>query len=75
MMREDIADNFKHYADNGGCLILTGRSGIKSWSNVTIDTPWPGLFAELAGVLVQEFEVLPDQLTNTIAWDGTDYEV
>lgn len=75
MIDKRIAQNLESYVKQGGCLILTGRSGIKDWANVTIDQPWPGLLRELAGVEVEEFEVLPPRLTNGIRIDGREFRV
>jgi len=75
MMNEDIYARLNSYVENGGRLIITARSGFKSWSNVTIDTPWPGLLSELAGVTVDEFEVLPDHYSNTITYRDQSYQV
>lgn len=75
MVNEAISDRFKQFVRNGGTLIIGARSGMKTWSNVTIDTPWPGLLRELTGVTVDEFEVLPDYLSNTISYKGKEYDV
>ncbi|WP_040205222.1 beta-galactosidase [Neobacillus jeddahensis] len=75
MVSEEIQENLKTFVKNGGCLVIGARSGFKTWANVTIDTPWPGLLSELSGVLVDEFEVLPDKYSNTIFYNGKEYEV
>jgi beta-galactosidase len=75
MVSEEIYENFKQYAENGGCLLMGARSGMKTWSNTTIDTPWPGLLSELSGVVVDEFEVLPDRYSNTISYKDKEYSV
>lgn len=75
MVSEGIAQNLESYVKQGGCLLLTGRSGIKDWANVTIDAPWPGLLRELTGVVIDEFEVLPPRLSNGIRFDGKEYRV
>lgn len=73
MLRDDIRMNLEHYAAGGGCLVITARSGTRTWENVTIDTPWPGPLSDLAGIRVDEFEVLPEGKTNRVAWQGQDY--
>ena len=48
---------------------------MKTWANITIDTPWPGLLSDLAGIAIDEFEVLPSHLSNTISYKNQPYEV
>ena len=75
MVNEDMKRHLESYVRSGGCLVIGARSGMKTWENVTIDTPWPGLLRELAGVIVDEFEVLPDHMHNTISYKGKLYDV
>ncbi|MFC5466840.1 beta-galactosidase [Lederbergia graminis] len=75
MVSDEIYENLKIYVENGGCLIIGARSGFKDWANVTIDEPWPGKLAEMAGLMVDEFEVLPDRYANKIAYNGKEYSV
>ncbi len=75
MVNDQIYNNFKKYVESGGHLIIGARSGMKTWANTTTDSPWPGLFAELAGIEIDEFEVLPNRYMNTITYNGRDYDV
>lgn len=75
MINDDIYENLQKYVENGGCLIIGARSGMKTWENVTIETPWPGVLSDLAGVTIPEFEVLPDHYANTISYKGKEYMV
>ncbi len=75
MVNDDIHQNLMRYVENGGQLIIGARSGMKNWENVTIDTPWPGLLSEMAGIEIDEFEVLPDKYTNTVSYEGKEYSV
>ncbi len=75
MVSDEIQANLKEYVENGGHLIIGARSGFKTWENTTIDTPWPGLLTDLAGVNVDEFEVLPDRYSNSISYNNKEYEV
>jgi beta-galactosidase len=47
------------YARAGGCVVLTARSGVKDLNNRCLYDPLPGPFAELAGVEVDEYDILP----------------
>ncbi|WP_261130859.1 beta-galactosidase [Bacillus sp. Marseille-Q3570] len=75
MVSDDIYENFETYVRQGGNLLIGARSGMKSWSNTTIDSPWPGLLSEMAGVVVDEFEVLPNKYSNSITYNGKEYSV
>ncbi|WP_099159507.1 beta-galactosidase [Virgibacillus ndiopensis] len=75
MISDEIHANFISYVEKGGCLIIGARSGMKTWSNTTHEMPWPGLLAKMAGVVVDEFEVLPDKYANSISYNGKNYPV
>lgn len=75
MVSDEIYENFNRYVEDGGCLIIGARSGMKTWSNTTVELPWPGLLAEMAGTVVDEFEVLPDKYANAITYKGKEYPV
>lgn len=50
-------------------------SDIKSSYNTVVDIPWLGLFANSSGIRVEEFEVIPDRLHNTISFRDKEYKV
>jgi beta-galactosidase len=75
MVSDEIYENMSEFVKNGGCLIIGARSGMKTWSNTTIDSPWPGLLAEMCGMIVDEFEVLPDHYSNKISYKDKEYDV
>ncbi|MGE5530313.1 MAG: beta-galactosidase [Patescibacteria group bacterium] len=54
----EAAENLRRYAENGGNLVLTMRTGVKDESNVVVDRALPGLLAETAGVSVEEYDSL-----------------
>lgn len=75
MVSEEIKRNLESYVENGGCLVIGARSGMKTWENTTVDTPWPGLLADLTGIEIDEFEVLPDKYSNAVTYAGKEYRV
>lgn len=75
LVNEKIVENLKKYSEGGGFLVLGVRSGIKTWAGAMIDQAWPGLFSEIAGVRVNEFEVLPAQQNNKVKYKGQEYSV
>lgn len=46
------------FAEAGGTLVLTARSGERTWSNRIVQTPRPGLLADLAGCRVAEYDMV-----------------
>ncbi|MCM3626728.1 beta-galactosidase [Paenibacillus glycanilyticus] len=56
LMTEDIAAKCKTYVANGGSLLITFRSGTRTWNNQMTTLTFPGMFSELAGVELEEFD-------------------
>jgi beta-galactosidase len=56
LMNDAIAENLKHYVENGGRLVLTTRSGVKNMNNVCLPDRLPNLLTELAGAHVEEYD-------------------
>ena len=63
VISEMEAENLRRYADSGGLLFLTARSGVKDAHNNVVNQPLPGLLADLCGVEVDEYDVLPDGMS------------
>ena len=56
LMNEDIKAKVESYVRNGGNLVLTFRSGTRTWNNSMTVKTLPGDFMELAGVEIEEFD-------------------
>ncbi|WNR42900.1 beta-galactosidase [Paenibacillus roseipurpureus] len=69
LVTEEIADKCKAYVEGGGTLLLTFRSGTKTWSNRMTELTVPGLFRELAGVELEEFDSLNNGRTVLVQGD------
>jgi len=54
-----IAEKFSNYVKNGGNLLFSVRSGLKTETNVVTDQPLPGVLRDLAGVTVMDWHSLP----------------
>lgn len=48
--------NLEHYVENGGSLLLSFRSGVKTMENTFLTNTVPGDFAELTGIEVYEYD-------------------
>ncbi len=53
-----MADKLDAYARQGGRLVLTNRSGVKDENNQCIMSPLPTVFADMAGVHVEEYDAI-----------------
>lgn len=54
----ELAERMKRFAENGGTVILTCRSGLKDTNNACVMKPLPGIWAELTQCTVQEYDPL-----------------
>ena len=59
ILPQATADNLRQFVQNGGMLITTARSGVKDEANAIVNSYLPGLLAEVCGVEVDEYDVLP----------------
>jgi beta-galactosidase len=59
VLGENAAENLRRYVAGGGMLLLTARSGVKDEANAVVNLPLPGLLADVCGVEVEEYDVLP----------------
>lgn len=57
---EVMANKLKEFAGNGGILIISARSGIKDKNNHYYRESFPGMLRDLAGIVIEDFTVLPD---------------
>jgi beta-galactosidase len=56
LVTEEIAAKCEAYVAGGGNLLITFRSGTRTWSNQMTTLTVPGLFREMAGVELEEFD-------------------
>jgi beta-galactosidase len=70
LVDETIADNLRRYVEQGGHLVLSVRSGFKTTDNRVVDTPLPGLLADLVGATVEEWHSLPPGVTYPLETAG-----
>lgn len=61
IVKDDEIEEIKSYVRNGGTLVLTFRSGTRDIYNNVRPLAVPGVFAELAGIEVEEFDALRNE--------------
>lgn len=60
----------ENFAERGGTVVITPRSGVKDHSNTVVELTLPGLLAPLAGVEVDEYDSLLSGQTRTLQFDA-----
>jgi len=68
LLRPEVVENLRHYAHNGGVLMLGPRTGFKDEHNRIFPSPQPGPLAELTGATVRFSDSLEPTRTNTLMW-------
>lgn len=58
LVKEDVACKLDKFVNGGGVLILTFRSGIRTWNNTMTTDTLPGEFKSMVGAEVEEFDSL-----------------
>ncbi len=64
-----LADRLRAFAEDGGTVIFTARSGVKDAANAVVDQPLPGLLADLCGVEVTEYDSLGAEMVNPLRFE------
>lgn len=75
---DTIIENLSAFAEQGGSLILTNRSGVKDSKNKCIMQALPTVFSKMAGVIVKEYNPLgmrSQKMQTTGEWEKSmDFE-
>jgi beta-galactosidase len=58
LMTEELKAKVEEYVRSGGMLVLSFRSGTRTWNNSMTTLTLPGHFSEVAGVELEEFDSL-----------------
>lgn len=67
LLNDNSITRLYDYVAGGGTLVLTIRSGVKSWNNLVTDKPFPGSLRELVGMHITEFDSLTPDTANAVA--------
>ena len=66
LLNDQIVNNLSKYVREGGYLVTTLRSGMKTWSNLVNPKSLSGELEELLGGRVEEFDSFSPAMTNTV---------
>lgn len=61
-----VNEKISRYAENGGTVILSYRTGVKEQNNFVVEDTLPGALKELAGIQVHEYESLQSGQQNSV---------
>lgn len=68
VLTEEIAKNLRDFVHAGGILLVTARSGVKDETNIVVNQPLPGLLADICGVIVDEYDAISSEISQTIVF-------
>ena len=71
MMNDDTAARLKQFVQDGGTLIVTWFSGVVDECDRIHLGGYPGLLREVLGIRVEEWQPLPEGMTNEIRFNGS----
>ncbi len=58
---DSILEKFEQFAEKGGTLVFSARSGIKDKNNHYYRQEFPGKLRKLAGITVKDFSMIPEK--------------
>jgi beta-galactosidase len=73
LVSDDIVKRFANYAQNGGHLILTCRTGQKDMSGHIREALWAAPIYPLIGARIPRYDVLPNSVTGHVTAEGKSY--
>jgi len=71
ILKLEHAAAFRAFAEAGGTVVFTARSGERTWTNQIVDTPRPGLLRELAGCRIAEYDMVDGDRRGLVEMAGT----
>lgn len=74
LMNAEVAAALESFAEAGGTVILTSRSGVKHMNNQHVMMPLPGLLADSAGVKVEEYDPVGRDSHRVVDAQGRHFE-
>lgn len=75
LMTPQLEQHYMEYVANGGCLVLTMRTGVKDAENICMtDRELPGRLGDLCGIEVPEYDCLLET-AGGVRYNGGAYEI
>ena len=73
MVDKELIAKWKQYAENGGNLILTCRTGLKDRNGHFLEAPWADAISTLIGAKITMYDVLSKETKANVSFDGINY--
>lgn len=73
LMSTEVATALERFAENGGTVIVTSRSGVKHMNNQNVMLPLPGLLANCTGIKVEEYDPIGTDMHRVVDENGQAY--
>lgn len=76
LVNDELVERLENYVRQGGCLLLTMRSGVKDRNNVCLtDRELPGRLGDLLGLEILDYDCLRE-MEQTVKWhqDGLEHK-
>lgn len=70
LLPPEAAAHLQGYVERGGTILFDVRTGAKDAYNRVAAGPLPGLVAELCGVVVDEYDALPPEVSAPLVFDN-----
>ena len=64
-----VAQAIERFVRQGGIVLVTPRTGVKDESNNVVNMPLPGHLAAICGVEVEEYDSLPEGVSQPLAFE------
>ena len=74
LITKELIGRFQKYAENGGHLILTCRTGQKATDGHLWEAPWAAPIYDLIGAEISGYDVLPDPYKGRVSAGQKSYE-
>ncbi len=66
ILSANTAETLKRFAQKGGIVVFTLRTGIKDETNIVVNSKLPGLVSELCGMEIEEYVSMPIDEDNKV---------
>lgn len=66
---EATAAAIERFVKRGGIVLVTPRTGVKDETNTVVNMPLPGHLAAVCGIEVEEYDSLPEGVSQPLAFD------
>jgi beta-galactosidase len=74
ILTESTAETLKQFAEKGGIVVFTPRTGVKDETNKVVNSKLPGLVSKLCGMEIEEYISMPIDGENKVQFRASQLE-